>query len=134
MTSKISSDASFGLPPSRRFHNSYQFKQVFKHGRFVKRNGLCIRWKENDEQHSRLGVVLTRRVGSAVTRNKLRRQIREFFRLNINPDVHFDFVFIPYSKSMASSTDKLKNQAFELIEKIQTQQSTQQEVSLFRSR
>ena len=32
--------------------------------------------------HSRLGITVTRKVGNAATRNRIKRQIREFFRRN----------------------------------------------------
>lgn len=34
------------------------------------------------EGHMRIGIAVSRRVGSAVERNRLKRRIREIFRLN----------------------------------------------------
>lgn len=34
------------------------------------------------EPITRLGITVTKKVGTAVTRNKIKRQVREFFRLN----------------------------------------------------
>jgi len=38
--------------------------------------------RKNDKDMRRLGLVVGRRVGSAVFRNRIKRLIREFFRLN----------------------------------------------------
>jgi ribonuclease P protein component len=35
---------------------------------------------KNSEEHSRLGLTVSRKVGNAVLRNQVKRQIREFFR------------------------------------------------------
>jgi ribonuclease P protein component len=36
----------------------------------------------NQEGNSRLGITVTKKVGSAVQRNRIKRLLREFFRLN----------------------------------------------------
>lgn len=36
--------------------------------------------REEDEQSSRFGIITTRRIGHAVVRNKLRRQVRSLLR------------------------------------------------------
>ncbi len=38
--------------------------------------------RKNDKDTKRLGLVVGRRVGQAVLRNRIKRLIREFFRLN----------------------------------------------------
>jgi ribonuclease P protein component len=42
---------------------------------------LVVRGCENGLEHPRLGLAVSRRVGSAVTRNRWKRAIREAFRL-----------------------------------------------------
>ena len=38
--------------------------------------------RKNDKDAKRLGLVVGRKVGGAVSRNRIKRLIREFFRLN----------------------------------------------------
>ena len=38
--------------------------------------------RKNDKDDKRLGLVVGRKVGQAVSRNRIKRLIREFFRLN----------------------------------------------------
>jgi ribonuclease P protein component len=49
------------------------------HGRHV----LVVARKRNDpEQVGRLGITVTKKVGNAVVRNRIRRYVREWMRLN----------------------------------------------------
>jgi ribonuclease P protein component len=49
----------------------------------------------NDRPHNRLGIVASRRVGGAVSRNRAKRLIREVFRLNKDRVIALDIVVIP---------------------------------------
>jgi ribonuclease P protein component len=35
---------------------------------------------KNQHDHNRLGITITKKIGNAVTRNRLKRVIREFYR------------------------------------------------------
>ena len=49
--------------------------------------------KENQNRFHRLGIVVSKEVGSATYRNRIKRLLREFFRLNKNQiKGSYDFV------------------------------------------
>jgi ribonuclease P protein component len=60
---------------------------------------LVINFRKNDLGHLRYGFTISRKVGSAVVRNKLRRWSREFLRLQlkagIDPSLDINVVFRP---------------------------------------
>lgn len=68
-----------------RLLKSGDFTAVFKEGKktHTKSFMVCI-FKKNNEQtgKKRLGISVGSAVGNAVRRNKLKRLIREYFRLN----------------------------------------------------
>src|ERR1700730_18514432 len=81
-----------------RLHLKSDFKRVFKEGRRVGGSGLtlwiCRRGDEEAAGKARLGLAIPKAYGNAVARNRLKRLIREAFRLNksqLPPDV--DMVF-----------------------------------------
>jgi ribonuclease P protein component len=45
---------------------------------------LILLYARGEKAHTRLGVTVTKRVGNAVTRNRLKRCCREYYRLNRN--------------------------------------------------
>jgi len=85
--------AGFGLPACRRFHSSFDYNAVFRTRNLLRGHGVQLRWVPNQLGYSRLGAIIPKRVGNAVRRNSVRRQLREFFRTQIKPDVGYDFVF-----------------------------------------
>jgi ribonuclease P protein component len=51
--------------------------------------------KKNSKQHSRLGITVSKKVGNAVRRNRIKRQVREQFRKNKSHlPKGYDIVFI----------------------------------------
>ncbi len=46
-----------------------------------KKHFFCI-YKKGVQGRSRLGITVTKKVGTAVVRNRLKRMCREFFRIN----------------------------------------------------
>jgi ribonuclease P protein component len=105
-----------------RLHRKSDFKRVFKEGRRVSGSGLtlwvCRRGDEESGEKARLGLAIPKAYGNAVARNRLKRLIREAFRLNkahLLPGV--DMVF-----SARSSLAKPRYQTIEpLVLKLWTQ-------------
>ena len=75
-----------------------EFRRVYERRCAVSDNLLLIHGLRNDLAYSRLGMSVARKVGSAVTRNRLRRLYREAFRLSRDGlPVGVDLVLIPKS-------------------------------------
>jgi ribonuclease P protein component len=55
---------------------------VYRHGRRVRSSSFSLFGLPNDLGHCRLGITVTRKVGGAVERNKVKRMLREIFRNN----------------------------------------------------
>jgi len=52
-------------------------------------------YRVNDMGHARLGMAVSRRYGNAVHRNRLKRQVRECFRLSGIHDMSVDVLVAP---------------------------------------
>jgi len=90
---------AFGLPKSLRLKNPNEFARVFERKRSASDERLIVYGCENGLDHLRLGLSVSRKVGGAVKRNRLRRLYREAFRLT-RPElpIGIDLVLIPKSK------------------------------------
>ncbi len=71
-----------GLTKSERLRLRRDFDKVFSEGRSVADENLRIVYVENGLDIRRIAVVVRKRIGKAVFRNRLRRLIKEVFRLN----------------------------------------------------
>ncbi len=52
------------------------FNDIIKNGKYVKNNYLVIYNKEKEEETINYGIAISNKVGNAVIRNKLKRQVR----------------------------------------------------------
>ena len=73
-------DQSF--PRSCRLRSRRQFVEVYTKGRRVGSSSFTVFGLPNNLGHCRLGLTVSRKVGGAVRRNRVKRLLREVFRLN----------------------------------------------------
>lgn len=73
---------SFRFTRKERITDPQDFKRVMKTGRKVASKNFILFIKENEKELHRLGVVVSKEVGSAAYRNRIKRVCREFFRLH----------------------------------------------------
>jgi ribonuclease P protein component len=65
-----------------RIRKPSEYKELARKGtRFYSDHFILISL-ENKRKRSRLGITVSKKVGKAVTRNRIKRTIREYFRLN----------------------------------------------------
>lgn len=72
--------AGTGLPREERLRRRREYRRVYDGGRRAAGSLLVVFELPNAEGRVRLGITATRRVGSAVVRNRVRRRIREAYR------------------------------------------------------
>lgn len=78
-------DGRFPFSPDHRLRTRKQFDRVFQQGRRRGRPLLVVFFLPRDEEEgspARLGMAVSRKVGKAVVRNRVRRRLREIFRLH----------------------------------------------------
>lgn len=84
-TAGLGSDAPrFAFGPADRLRRSDEFARIRREGlRFQTAHFVVYATKSPDTGCTRLGVTVSRRVGKAVARNRIKRRIRECFRLSL---------------------------------------------------
>ncbi|MBF0158190.1 MAG: ribonuclease P protein component [Magnetococcales bacterium] len=75
----VTVDPSF--PKSSRLLSSADYRLVLRHGRCRRGVLFALHVMENERPVNRLGITVSRKVGKAVQRNRIKRVVREFFRL-----------------------------------------------------
>ncbi len=89
----------YGYPQTARVKNRRDYLSVQREGRKVHTPHfiIVIRPRERGEepQQARLGITVTRKIGNAVARNRVKRLVREVFRTHQECfSNNSDFVFI----------------------------------------
>ena len=66
----------------RRFRltGDRRFSQIHREGRSIANNVLVMRVLPNGLDHNRFGFMVSKRLGNAVTRNRIKRRLREIVR------------------------------------------------------
>lgn len=74
-----------GLPRFCRLHLKRDFKAVIQGGIKLRKEELVLWWRVNlnNPNGIRFAVVVSKKLGAAVARNRTKRLLREAFRLNI---------------------------------------------------
>jgi ribonuclease P protein component len=98
---------SNGLPAERRIRRRAEFQRVFDAGRRAHGRYLTIVAVRAKAGVARLGIVASRKLGGAVSRNRAKRLIREIFRTNQQALGTYDLVVIPKQGVIEAKVDQI---------------------------
>lgn len=93
-----------------RFHNSSDYKLLFDKGVKQHSKHLIVFTMEKNDGPTRLGLTVSRKVGGAVVRNRIKRQLREIFRLSLFFNIKNTDIMIVVKKNANSLDYKQLNQ------------------------
>ncbi len=81
------------FPWRQRIVRSSDFRTLYKEGRRLDAGKFVLFGRPNNLGHHRLGLTVSRKIGGAVVRNRVKRLFREVFRRTC-ADIpsHFDFI------------------------------------------
>lgn len=82
------------FPPSVRLKKRRQFDEVHRSGRRLSGRYTVVLYNQNDVCMPRFGLTVSRKVGNAVVRNRIKRTFREFARVRRGHWPAVDFVWI----------------------------------------
>jgi ribonuclease P protein component len=110
---------SFRFRPHEHLRRTQDFQRVYDRRRSVSDSHLIVYGRENGLPYLRLGLSVSRKVGQATQRNRLRRLYREAFRLTRHEmPVGMDLVLIPRRGEEPPTLEQLKQSLPKLVRQV----------------
>jgi ribonuclease P protein component len=110
--------------PNEHIRRPADFQAVYDRRRSAADGTLVVYVKENGLPHSRVGLSVSKKFGNAVRRNRIRRLMREAYRLTKEEiPLGYDIVMIPRPleeyelEAIKQSLAKLAKQAIKKIQR-----------------
>jgi len=112
--------AGYGLPKSRRLLRPTEYAATQRGGQRWRDELVRVYAVSNPHPYGRLGIVISRRVAPrAVTRNRVKRQIRESFRHNQIKLSGLDIVVVANPMAAVATAERIRSslqQMWEIVE------------------
>ena len=108
------------LSKSQRLKTGKDFKSIFQKGVHIRGTTLSIRALRKNGQERRVAFSTRKKIGTAVSRNRARRLLREAYRRKstVLPD-NIDIVFIAEKAILHSHLTTVDSELSKLIEKLE---------------
>jgi len=108
----------FNFPASQRLKLKNDFENVFKSGKKLMTTDITLWYNPVGKiKKCRLGIIVSKRLGQAVERNRVKRLIRETFRLNKHLLADFDIILYPRNKESFSDFRNTQQKVLNLLRK-----------------
>ncbi len=106
----------YGLPRSSRLIHHREFRRVYSRGQRARGDAIIVVALGRRAPGHRLGVSVSKDHGRAIRRNKIKRLLREAFRLE-RPTLpgRFDLVLIPQQRDGKYALDELRAELRKLV-------------------
>ena len=105
-----------------KFSSSLKLNHIFRRlyaSQGVANSFLVLYARPNRSERNRVGITVGKKLGGAVVRNRVRRRLREVYRLNeARFSCGWDIVVVARTRSITTDFDKLSQAYLALAEKL----------------
>jgi ribonuclease P protein component len=104
---------------SHSLKENYLFRRLYRRGDSLANGFLVLYSRKNGLKENRLGITVSGKMGHAVYRNKVRRRLREIYRLHEEDfSCGFDMVVVVRTRAMSASYAQLEKAFLSLAGKL----------------
>ena len=98
---------------------NYEFRRIYAKGKSGVSPCLVVYCRPNRRENNRLGVTVSAKIGHAVVRNRVRRRLREIFRLS-QPEMKqgYDIILVARSRAVKATYRELTKDYLCVCEKL----------------
>ncbi|AST93932.1 ribonuclease P protein component [Sutcliffiella cohnii] len=104
----------------KRIKKNKEFQQVFQHGKsMANRQFVLYVLEKKDQAEFKIGLSVSKKIGNAVTRNRIKRYIRQVFtELEADIVTTGDIVIIARKPTAEMSYEEVKSSLIHIFKKI----------------
>ena len=105
-----------GLSKSEIIRSSHEISSIFENGRFLRGRFFDLIWM--GDKHRQVAFAVSKRVRTAVSRNRIKRRLREAYRLEKNGfQENVQLVLIGHEKVLPAAFDDLRREMQKMASK-----------------
>lgn len=106
------------LPVKNRLTKRKEFAYIYKNGKKLNSSNLSLVYVPSKKEDTRIGFSVSNKVGKAVLRNHIKRQLREIIRKQLNNlRIHQNFVLIAHPSIVECDFSQLEKEVLDLLRK-----------------
>ncbi|MGF7060732.1 ribonuclease P protein component [Brassicibacter mesophilus] len=104
------------MDDKQRLKSNREFRNVYDTGKSFANKYLVIFFVKNNLDKNRIGIATTKKIGNSVVRNKIRRRIKESYRLNTNKVKQgYDIVFLSRVNAKNANYKEIESALLHLV-------------------
>jgi len=98
---------------------NHEFKRLYNKGKSAASQCAIVYIRRNGRAENRLGVTVSTKLGGAVQRNRIRRRLKEIYRINEGKLLTgYDVVIVARMRSRFARFDELQSSVLYLFRKL----------------
>ena len=116
------------MQKSLRLRNRADFSRVYRHGKSFANHQFVVYWfRKKEVDQFRVGISVSKKVGNAVVRNRMRRLVKEIVRHHDSELIeHIDLVFIVRKGALNMTYKELEKSILHVLRKASLLKATKQ--------
>ena len=98
---------------------NYEFKRLYNKGKSIASQCVVVYCRRNGKAENHLGITVSAKLGGAVQRNRIRRRLREIYRLNeekLSPG--YDVVIVARMRSRYAGYKEIESSVMAMLRKL----------------
>ena len=84
----------FIMKKDRRIKKGYEFQEIIGKKQYAVNKAFVIYYRKKQQENARVGISVSKKMGNAVTRNKIKRQIRMIYQDMLTLSLQNDMICI----------------------------------------
>ncbi|WP_257351705.1 ribonuclease P protein component [Pseudalkalibacillus decolorationis] len=107
------------MTKNHRIKKNKEFQEVFRNGvSFANRQFVVYYMEKSEQTYFRLGLSVSKKIGNAVTRNRIKRYVREVFHeLEDEIKTSYDYVIIARKPTSSMNFHEVKSSLMHVMKR-----------------